>query len=128
MGIQGFQSSVADEPEIDSPMRKKKKGLSALKLDAKVTETENKFEKLEAIFAQVQTKFTQKKDKFEQLKGLGKMALYDFHKDGELKSTPERWKKELEFNAPDVSEDELVEFNTLKKAELNEIAEFIHIL
>lgn len=57
MGIKGFSASKDDQPEIDSPMRKKKKGLDKLKISLEESSTEKKFEDLEKIFGSVMTNF-----------------------------------------------------------------------
>ena len=51
VGIKGFTSDV-EQPEIESPMRKKKKGLDKLKISQEPCEApkENKFENLEKKF------------------------------------------------------------------------------
>ena len=55
VGIQGFSEGVEDQPEIDSPMRRKKKGgLDKLKISQEPCEApapeKNKFENLEKKF------------------------------------------------------------------------------
>lgn len=76
VGIKGF-SAQDDQPEIDSPMRKKKKGLDSLKISKEPCEVpEKKFENLEKKFAVVLGNFESKKYEFEDLKKQPKSILY----------------------------------------------------
>ena len=79
IGIKGFTDSINDQPEIDSPMRKKKKGLDKLKISQEVCENpaETKFDDLEKKFEAVLTNFSLKKAEFENLKKMGKQELFN---------------------------------------------------
>jgi len=83
VGIKGF--SETEPAEIDSPMRKKKKGLDKLKISQEPCEVPgNKFENLEKKFSVVMANFESKKYEYEDLRKHSKSILFKMKESGKL--------------------------------------------
>jgi len=115
VGIRGFSEGVEDQPEIDSPMRRKKKGgLDSLKISQEPCEApapeKNKFENLEKKFELVLTNYESKKLEFDDLKKQHKSVLHKMKTSGKLQQLRTDWQKSLEMQLSE-NEEGLVEFN-----------------
>ena len=91
IGIKGFQENQDDQPEIDSPMRKKKMGLGQLKISQEVCEKPTDFLNLEKLFQSVLHNFEGKKLEFDDLKKYTKDTLYQMKENGKLVELGKVW-------------------------------------